>query len=76
MDGAMREPVFEIQVLLKAFRQHKVLTKEQLLAATQCSNMTAWRLLRRHGYFTSYNHNARYYTLAGIPEFDQHGLWT
>ena len=72
----MREPVFEIQDLLKAFRQHKVLNKEQLLAATQCSNMTAWRLLRRHGYFTSYNYNARYYTLAGIPEFDQHGLWT
>lgn len=72
----MREPVFELQHLLKAFRRHKVLTKEQLLKATQCSNMTAWRLLKRHGYHTSYNFNAAYYTLDGIPEFDQHGLWT
>ncbi len=72
----MREPVFGLQDLLKAFRQHKVLTKDQLLAATQCSNMTAWRLLKRHGYYTSYNCNARYYTLAGLPQFDQHGLWS
>ena len=72
----MREPVFELHDLLKAFRQHKVLTKEQILDATQCSNMTAWRLLRRHGYYTSYNCNARYYALAGIPKFDQHGLWS
>ena len=72
----MREPVFELQDLLNAFRQHKVLTKDELLRATQCSNMTAWRLLRRHGYYTSYNCNARYYTLAGIPKFDQHGLWS
>ncbi len=72
----MRDPVFGLQHLLTAFRQHKVLTKEQLLAATQCSNMTAWRLLKQHGYFTSYNCNARFYTLAGIPEFDQHGLWS
>jgi hypothetical protein len=62
----MRETVFELQNLVKAFRRPKVLTKDQLLKATQCSNMTAWRLLRRHGYYTSYNCNARYYTLAGM----------
>jgi hypothetical protein len=72
----MRTPVFQLRDLLKAFRQKKVLTKEELLQATQCSNMTAWRLLQRHGYYTSYNCNARYYTLAGIPQFDQHGLWS
>ena len=72
----MRDPVFGLQDLLTAFRQHKVLTKDQLLAATQCSNMTAWRLLKRHGYFTSYNCNSRYYTLTGIPEFDERGLWS
>jgi hypothetical protein len=37
--------------------------------------MTAWRLLRQVGYCRSYNHNARYFTLAAIPEFDDHGLW-
>jgi hypothetical protein len=37
--------------------------------------MTAWRILRREGYLTSYNHNAKYYTLARIPRFDAQGLW-
>ena len=71
----MRTAVFQLRDLLKAFRQKKVLTKEELLRATQCSTMTAWRLLQSHGYYTSYNCNARYYTLVGIPQFDQHGLW-
>jgi len=75
MDGAMRTPVFQLQDLLKAFQRNKVLTKEEILQVTQCSTMTAWRLLQRHGYYTSYNCNARYYTLADIPQFDQHGLW-
>jgi hypothetical protein len=61
MDGAMRTPVFQLQDLLKAFQQNKVLTKEEILQVTQCSTMTAWRLLQRHGYYTSYNCNARYY---------------
>ncbi len=38
--------------------------------------MTAWRLLSQHGYFTSYNDNAHHYTLVGIPQFDEHGLWS
>src|SRR4030042_5849414 len=36
--------------------------------------MTALRLLRQVGYCRSYNYNARYFTLATTPEFDDHGL--
>ena len=72
----MRTPVFQIRDLLKAFRRKKILTKEELLRETKCSTMTAWRLLRAHGYYTSYNCNARYYTLVDVPQFDEHGLWT
>ena len=71
----MRTPLFQLQDLLNAFKRKKVLTKQELLQATGCSTMTAWRLLRQHGYFTSYNQNARYYTLVGIPQFDEYGLW-
>lgn len=71
----MRTAVFQLQDILSAFRRKKVLTKGELLEQAGCSKMTAWRLLRRHGYFTSYNDNARHYTIAGIPEFDEHGLW-
>lgn len=72
----MRTPLFQLRDLLQAFHQRKVLTKKELLQATHCSAMTAWRLLRKQGYYTSYNFNARFYTLAGIPQFDKHGLWT
>jgi len=71
----MRTTVFQVQDILSAFRRRKVLTKKELLEQAGCSTMTAWRLLSRHGYFTSYNDNARHYTIAGVPEFDQHGLW-
>ena len=71
----MRTPSFQVQNVVTAFQQKKVLTKKELLQAAGCSSMTAWRLLRQQGYFTSYNHNARYYTVVGIPQFDSHGLW-
>jgi hypothetical protein len=71
----MGTTVFQLQDLLNVFRKKKVLTLDEILRETGCSTMTVWRLLRPHGYFTSYNHNARYYTIAGVPKFDQHGLW-
>lgn len=72
----MRTPLFQLQDLLIAFKHKKVLVKAEILKAAGCSSMTAWRLLSQHGYFTSYNDNARYYTLVDIPKFDEHGLWT
>ena len=56
----------------------KILTMQQLTNEIGCSWMTVLRKLKshKHGYLTSYNFNARYYTLADIPEFDQYGLWT
>ena len=72
----MRTPLFHLQHVLEVFRQKKVLTKQEIPHLVGCSNMTAWRLLSRHGYFTSYNDNARHYTIAGIPRFDEHGLWS
>jgi len=72
----MRTPLFQLEDILNAFRNKKVLTSQQLLTTVGCSKMTAWRLLRKHGYLTSYNHNARYYTIEGIPQFDDDGLWS
>lgn len=72
----MGTPLFELQDILKIFQQRKVLTKQELLQEAGCSTMTLWRLLSKHGYFTSYNDNARHYTIAGIPKFDEHGLWS
>ncbi len=71
----MRPARFQLKDARQAFAQKKVLTRPELLHACGCSAMTAWRLLHHEGYLTSYNHNARYYTLARIPRFDEQGLW-
>lgn len=72
----MRPIKFSQKEILKPFYREKVLTKEQLLQIFGCSAMTAWRILSAHGYISSYNFNARYYTLADVPVFDEHGLWS
>ena len=72
----MRPIKFFQNDILELFYREKVLTKEQLLQMLGCSSMTAWRILSAHGYLSSYNFNARYYTLEDIPVFDKHGLWS
>ena len=39
------------------------------------SRMSVFRRLREVGYLSSYSHSGRYYTLASVPAFDEHGLW-
>ncbi len=39
------------------------------------STRSVFRVLARAGYLSSFSHAGRYYTLAGIPRFDQQGLW-
>ncbi|MEW6747621.1 MAG: hypothetical protein AB1486_33235 [Planctomycetota bacterium] len=61
--------------LVAALHKRKILTLEELRQAGRCSTMTVWRHLKHHGYYTSFNFNARYYTLAETPRFDNDGLW-
>jgi len=64
--------------LIELLYKKKTLTMAQMINVMGCSKMTVVRILRshQHGYLTSYNFNARYYTLVDIPEFDKYGLWT
>jgi len=39
------------------------------------SRMTVFRRLKETGYFSSFSHGGRYYTLTDIPTFDELGLW-
>jgi len=39
------------------------------------SRMTVFRRLKGVGYFSSFSHGGRYYTLAAVPAFDDLGLW-
>ena len=57
------------------FRRRKVFTIEQLAERLDASKRTAQRRLHQWRALSSLNHNARYYTLPDVPEFDSDGLW-
>ena len=56
-------------------RLKRIGTLVELALHLQCSARTAQRRLTECHAIHSYNHNARYYTLPQIPQFDAHGLW-
>ena len=60
---------------IRGFQRLKVMTLEQLVALLECSVITARRQLKKWSAYTSFNMNGRYYTLPGIPRFDQNGIW-
>jgi hypothetical protein len=62
--------------LIRWLRKRKVATMAQLRHQFQLSHMTVVRALSKHGYYTSYNRNAAYYTLCDVPQFDDWGLWS
>ena len=71
----MRPTSFSHERIIAPFFERKILTKNELFAITGCSNMTLFRRLSEHGYYTSYNFNSRYYTIGEVATFDRHGLW-
>jgi len=62
-----------LQVLFK--RRIVVNLRELFDTLDTRSRMSVFRRLKEVGYFTSYTHTGRYYTLANIPAFDSFGLW-
>jgi hypothetical protein len=60
---------------VKKFQRLKVLTIEQLVGLIESSVITARRHLKKWKAYTSFNMNGRYYTLPGIPRFDENGIW-
>ena len=56
-------------------RLKRIATLVELAVRLHCSARTAQRRLTQCRAIHSYNHNARYYTLPQIPQFDAHGLW-
>ena len=60
---------------IKRFQKLKVITIDQLVGLLECSVITARRQLKKWRTYTSFNMNGRYYTLPGIPRFDENGIW-
>ena len=65
------------QAALNALFKHKRVARlpELREALGVRSRTTVFFALKTVGYYSSYSHAGRYYTLAHIPRFDDHGLW-
>jgi len=73
----MRAEEFHAENLVNLLREHKMATIVQLKQALGTEvDMTVFRKLKPLGYLSSYSHRGKYYTLADIPRFDEHGLWS
>ncbi|MCP4342877.1 MAG: hypothetical protein GY799_29345 [Desulfobulbaceae bacterium] len=63
------------QRLVSAFKQQKCWMITPLAEQINYSIPSARRFLAKIGYYSSFTHNGRWYTLASIPCFNQDGLW-
>ncbi len=72
----MKSSHYEREDIAKFLRANKIATMPELkeVLGTQV-DVTVFRKLKELGYLSSYSHRGRYYTLAGIPKFDDDGLW-
>ena len=72
----MLDKVDSTKALKRLFRRFPVADLETLSRTLDTkSRMSIFRRLRDFGYFSSYTHAGRFYTLAHIPQFDEYGLW-
>jgi len=65
------------QNLAEVFQSEQVLdmdTAKEIIGTA--SRMTVFRKLKELGYYSSYSHHGKYYTLCTIPRFDRNGLWS
>ena len=61
--------------LEKLFLRRKCWMLAELAQALDYALITVRRLLNQIGYFRSYTHNGKRYTLSTSPRFDHEGLW-
>jgi hypothetical protein len=61
--------------LAELFKLKKCYTIEQLSQRLNYSLISIRRFLKVIGYYTSFTHNSKWYTLRSIPSFDKNGIW-
>jgi hypothetical protein len=73
----MRPTTFDPSTLRAHLRQHRIADLPSLKRALGTStDLTVFRKLKPLHPLTSYTHRGRFYTLAEIARFDDHGLWS
>jgi len=63
------------QQLVSLFSSHPCWMIEPLAGELGCSVPSTRRYLKATGYYSSFTHNGKWYTLKSIPRFDRDGLW-
>lgn len=71
----MDKVISKITTANKLFNKEKCVTIKDIRQVLEYSVRSAQRLLKKLGYYSSFTHNGRWYTLEHIPEFDENGLW-
>lgn len=71
----MPSPTPPSQRLEQLFRRRKCRMLHQLARALDYAQISVRRFLKQIGYFRSYTHNGKWYTLRDAPDFDREGLW-
>jgi hypothetical protein len=61
--------------LEKLFHRRKCWMLDELAQALDYALISVRRFLKQIGYFRSYTHNGKWYTLRGSPDFDREGFW-
>ena len=61
--------------LAELFNQEKCYTIDQLSRRLNYSLISIRRFLKAMGYYSSFTHNSKWYTLRSIPPFDNNGIW-
>jgi hypothetical protein len=61
--------------LEKLFHRRKCWMLDQLAEALGYALISVRRFLKQIGYFRSYTHNGKWYTLRDSPQFNRDGLW-
>ncbi len=65
-----------LKSLQKIFLKQQVVNMSALSKILQTkSRMSIFRRLKEIGYFSSFTHAGKYYTLTNTPQFDENGLW-
>ena len=66
----------KLQKINDLFVKHRILQMSDICTSFEDTSMrTIIRYLNEIGYYSSYNHAGMYYTITGIPEFDDYGFW-
>jgi hypothetical protein len=72
---SMQKQINGAEQLKKLFAQKACWTMDELRRSLGYAAISIRRFLKRIGYFSSFTHNSKWYTLSDIPAFNNNGLW-